>query len=108
MIMDAKHSNDVEPPTPKALASGNGSAALERVVADLSDVRRWTWTLVLSYRDAADAALRVLAREGLIEQFAHPMGGKIWRVNGKLFGRTDGITHKQLDAMQNTELSDDL
>lgn len=70
------------------------SKSLERVVAKLADPMIWNWTNMISRRDAADAALELLAREGLIEGAEHPYGGKVWRVNGKLFGRTDCIASK--------------
>lgn len=83
-----------------ALAPSKCSTALECVVENLSDGYKWNWTRVMSHRDAADAALRLLANEGLIEQADHPLGGQIWRVNGKLFGRTDEITHKKFDELK--------
>lgn len=80
-----------KPNTPRLLS------ALERVVEDLADPYRWNWMQGCSHRDAADHALTLLAREGIIEKSEHPSGGLIWRVNGKLFGRTDGITHAKFD-----------
>ena len=93
-------------PARAATAGGPGSlhpvcsTALERVVENLADGMIWNWTRMLSERDAADAALRLLANEGLIEQREHPWGGRIWRVNGKLFGRTDGITLKKFETLK--------
>lgn len=80
------------------------SIALERVVEELANRHgigrfKWHWTRVMSCRDAAEAFLDLLAREGLIEQRRHPYGGQVWRVNGKLFGRVDGVTHEKFDAM---------
>lgn len=80
------------------------SSALERVVEELANRQRgasrhkWHWTRVMSCRDAAEAFLELLAHEGLIEQRRHPYGGQVWRVNGKLFGRVDGMTHENFDA----------
>lgn len=79
-------------------------ANLERVVADLTDATTWSWAYMSSNWDAAQAVLRLMARNGLIEWKTHPMGGDIWRVNGKLYGRTDGITHKKFDALKNSRL----
>jgi hypothetical protein len=73
--------------------------ALERVVKNLSNHRRWNWAYVCSHRDAADGLLKVLSDEGLIECVNHPLGGSVWRVNGKLFGRTDGITSKRFSKL---------
>lgn len=70
---------------------------LEKVVASLSDEMVWNWTRQgWSERDAADAVLRLLLEVGLIEHRGHPSGGSVWRVNGKLYGRLDGITEDQL------------
>ena len=70
--------------------------ALEKVVADLADEYAWTWTRMVSHRDAADCVLHRMADAGLIEEFEHPFGGRIWRCNGKLFGRTDGVTEEMI------------
>lgn len=56
--------------------------------------------IMTSNRDAADAVLDLMAREGLVEQAEHTHGGKVWAVNGKLFGRTDGITHKIFEPVK--------
>lgn len=77
--------------------------ALEKVVANLADRYAWNWTNMSSHRNAADACLELLAREGLIEQCEHPLGGQVWRVNGKLFGRTDEMTLKKFDAIVRKE-----
>lgn len=74
--------------------------ALERVVADLSDGSIWNWACATDRRRAADAMLGVLAREGLIDQRPHPDGGTVWRVNGKLFGRTDRMTLEKFDSLR--------
>lgn len=61
---------------------------LESTVAKLADEMEWNWTRQgLSERCAADMVLRLMAREGLIEHENHPLGGNIWKVNGKLYGR---------------------
>lgn len=64
---------------------------LENVVACLADQYKFNWTRTLSRRDAADEILRVMAHFGLIGHWEHPSGGYVWEVNGKVFGRTDGI-----------------
>lgn len=71
--------------------TNQSESQLEKVVADLADPYEWSWTKALSQRDAADAVLGLLNRHGLIDYKKHPSGGYIWRCNGKLFGRTDGI-----------------
>lgn len=80
-------------------APSAGSAALERVVEGLADGYKWNWTRMMSHRDAADCALDVLAKLGLIEQIDHPLGGTVWRVGNRLFGRTDGISNKRFTAI---------
>lgn len=66
--------------------------ALEKVVKEMADGYRWNWCDMSNHRNAANAFLGVLAREGLIEEREHPHGGLVWRVNGRLFGRTDNVT----------------
>lgn len=68
--------------------------ALEAVVADLADERKWNWTRVISQREAADVVLCEMVERGLIEGWLHPMvkggtGYSTYRVNGRLYGRTD-------------------
>lgn len=74
--------------------------SLERVVAELADTMKWNWTRGTTHRDAADSVLYLMAREGLIEYAQHPSGGAIWRTNGKLFGRTDGMTDELFNEMR--------
>lgn len=62
---------------------------LEAVVRNLSDPYEWNWARMISHRDAADGALMLLAKIGLIEHSNHPLGGHIWTVNGNKFGRVD-------------------
>lgn len=79
---------------------------LEQVVAELSDGYKWNWCDMTNNRNAADSVLRLLARHGLIEQACHPLTigpPGIFRVNGKLFGRTDGITHDKFDQLKNQD-----
>ena len=73
---------------------------LERVVAELADPLEWNWTRMMSHRDAADCALSVLAREGLIQKRRHPLGGLVWRVGDALYGRTDGITSENYHELK--------
>lgn len=76
---------------------------LEKVVKILADGYIWNWTEMVSCRNAADGVLRLLAYEGLIDGRRHPSGGLVWRVNGKLFGRTDSITHKNFTELRKVE-----
>jgi hypothetical protein len=55
---------------------------------------------MVSWEGAANAALHLLAQEGLIEHAKHPYGGNIWRVNGRLYGRTDDITDAAFDSLK--------
>lgn len=73
---------------------------LQRVVKDLADGIAWNWCNMASHRAAADACLTLMANEGLIEHRYHPMGGNVWRVNGKLYGRTDKITLKEFNKLK--------
>lgn len=81
--------------------TSQSESQLENVVAELADPYEWNWTKTLSERDAADAVLGLLHRNGLIEYKRHPLGGNIWRCNGKLFGRTDGIV--DFDSLADTK-----
>lgn len=65
---------------------------LEKLVEELADGMKWNWTRMCSNRDAADVVLARMAQLGMIQKAAHPLGGHIWIVNGKLYGRTDGVT----------------
>lgn len=74
---------------------------LEAVVADLADPMKWNWMdQGLSERDAADAVLSRMASFGVIEYRRHPSGGNIWKVNGQLYGRLDGITLDMFDGLK--------
>lgn len=64
-------------------------SALAAFVEDLADGFKWNWTRGCSYRDAADAALRLMGKLGLVEHRHHRFGGSAYRVNGQLFGRLD-------------------
>lgn len=68
------------------------------LVSELADDMQWNWTRSLSENDAAMKVLQRMAKLGLIEHRRHPSGGNIWRVNGKLFGRTDGITEEMFES----------
>ena len=67
-------------------------AALEKVVADLTNAHRWPWTNMISMETAAREMLILMRAHGLVEGRRHPFGGDVWLINGKLFGRVDGIT----------------
>jgi hypothetical protein len=43
----------------------------------------------VSERCAADAVLERMAALGLIGCDEHPLGGRVWKVNGRRYGRTD-------------------
>jgi hypothetical protein len=73
---------------------------LERVVANLADPIEWNWTRMMSHRDAANCMLALLSIEGLIEHANHPLGGSIWRLGDRMFGRLDGIDHKRFDELK--------
>lgn len=94
--------SDCQKPLPGAPVIGFSDLLdrLEVVVADLADPMEWNWTRQgLSERDAADGVLRLMVRSGLIEHRRHPLGGDIWKVNGKLYGRLDNITLEKFDAL---------
>lgn len=77
------------------------SVALEKVVATLADQYEWNWTRQgLSERAAADAVLSLMARHGLIQQRHHRLGGLVWKVNESLYGRTDGVTLDNFEALK--------
>lgn len=64
---------------------------LVALVQQLADELKFNWMRTTSHRDAADCVLELMAKLGLIEHKRHPMGGDIWIVGDKMFGRTDGI-----------------
>lgn len=69
---------------------------VEQVVAVLADHGRWNWTQAISRRDAANEVLALMVNAGLIEGRQHPSvwggtGFSVYRVNGRLYGRTDGV-----------------
>jgi len=68
------------------------------VVSELTDGREWSWTRIVSERDAARRMLMLLEKRRLIEHRPHPHGGDVWRVNGELFGRTDGVDESLFDS----------
>lgn len=74
---------------PVELETNRTSKGLEEVVAVLADANNWNWTRMMSERNAADCVLGLMARVGLIKEKDHKLGGKIWTVNGKKFGRLD-------------------
>jgi hypothetical protein len=64
---------------------------LVALVEQLADELKFNWMRGTTHRDAADRVLALMAELGLIEHKQHPMGGDIWIVGDKMFGRTDGI-----------------
>ena len=53
-----------------------------------------------SRNSAADQVLKLMARNGIIEHRKHPMGGDVWRINGHLYGRTDGVTQAKFPRLE--------
>jgi len=76
------------------------SKAIENIVKELADGQKWSWMRTLREEDAAKRMLGLMARERLIEERTHPHGGLVWRVNGRLYGRTDGIGMKRFDKLK--------
>lgn len=61
-------------------------------VVYLADPVEWNWTNGIgSARDAADEVLYRMSQHGIIERRRHPSGGSVYRVNGRLCGRTDEL-----------------
>ena len=64
-------------------------ARLTKLVETLADPMAWNWmSSVKSDRDSADKVLGLMAQLGLITHRQHKLGGNIWIVDGKRFGRT--------------------
>jgi hypothetical protein len=91
----------------RAEAAEQANAALservERLVSELADGMKWNWTVTASYRDAADRALQLMVELGLVEGCQHPntwggTGYSVYRANGNLYGRTDGIDVAKFNA----------
>lgn len=75
---------------------------LERLVANLADPYVWSWTRQgWDERSAADKVLRLMAKLDLIGFRQHPLGGDIWEINGRIYGRTDGVTPSVPDGPAN-------
>lgn len=71
-------------------------AEIEKLVAELADQMKWNWTQMVSCRDAANLVLALMVEHKIIEGCQHPnvqggTGYSTYRVNGNLYGRTDGI-----------------
>ncbi len=64
-------------------------AKLEKLVAYLADESEFNWTHSHTDRTTADAILSEMVRQNIIGHRGHPLGGHIWIVNGKEFGRTE-------------------
>ncbi len=64
---------------------------LTELVSSLTDDSKWSPSVNVSMRIAADAVLRQMVVLGLIERRDHPRGGDVWIISGQLFGRTDGL-----------------
>lgn len=75
---------------------------LVELIAWLSDPHEHNWTQSVSRRDAADSVLCKMVELGLIEGRKHPLTWSrdpvVFRVEGQLFGRTDGIDHSLFDG----------
>lgn len=66
---------------------------IERLVSNLADPMAWNWTRQgWDERSAADKVLGIMAKLGLILYRQHPLGGHVWEINGRIYGRIDGIT----------------
>lgn len=76
----------------------------EEVVKVLADTAKWSWMDSTTGRHAADSALMLMSRAGLIEHCRHPSGGDVWKSNGKLFGRTDDMTLEKFDNLKERKL----
>jgi len=62
---------------------------IEQLVSWLADPYVWNWTSMLTNRDAADRVLQRAAELGIVERESHPLGGRVWIINGNRYGRTD-------------------
>lgn len=75
--------------------SEDSDKMLAKLVEQLTDPTKWKWTRMISQRDAADCVLTTMVELGLIEGRHHPQtlsrDPVVFRVNGRIFGRTDGI-----------------
>ena len=65
------------------------AARVAPLVRWLADGYEWSWMRSVSERCAADAVLERMAALGLIGCDEHPLGGRVWKVNGRRYGRTD-------------------
>lgn len=79
---------------------------LQCVVAVLADPMAWNWCENFgNKRQAADAALDLMARMGLIEHHQHPLGGNIWKVGEKSYGRIDEDCEKLISSLDTPNVS---
>lgn len=62
---------------------------IEELVKYLSDPYKWNWTVMHSDEQSARRVLNKMAEIGLIKHRYHKLGGDIWEINGKKFGRLD-------------------
>lgn len=72
-------------------------SALRQLVSELANGYKWNWCHAISQRDAADAVLKRMVELGLIEGRQHPHSSatySVYRVDGELFGRLDGVDEK--------------
>lgn len=60
----------------------------------IEELLTWPWQRMISCEDAAHKILALMAKEEMLERRMHDLGGYVYLVNGKLFGRIDGITLK--------------
>lgn len=68
---------------------------LQQLVENLADPHEWNWTRLTTRRDAADDMLREMAELGIIQHQRHPLGGDVWLVGDKIFGRVDELLSKE-------------
>jgi hypothetical protein len=61
---------------------------ITQLVAWLADPLGRNWTRVSSDRDSSDEVLAKMAELGIIGHERHPLGGNVWIVDGRRFGRT--------------------
>lgn len=73
---------------------------MHKLLKNLSDGKRWNWCDCSNNRSTVDAVLSTMADCGIIEEREHQSGGLVWRYNGRLYGRTDGVTLKSFERLK--------
>ena len=75
---------------------------LAKLVEELADPMKWNWTRMATHRDAADCVLETMVELGLIDGRHHPhtwsQHSTVYRVDRRLFGRTDGVDDSLFDG----------